>query len=157
MREILFRGKLIDNCIWAFGNLSVEEIDYSEVNFIKGNKKERTIYIQHQKAEFEEYCNEYGRRDFRRVQNRYKVDPDTVGQYTGLTDKNGKRIFEGDIVRGISFWHEKHKTYQVAFDDGDFYLVNDSGTMYRHEHVEDIEVIGNIHDNPELLEARQEI
>lgn len=122
MREILFRGKRVDNGEWAEGLL--------------GSK--RTIIAESPLGNIDEVV----------------VIPESVGQYAGLIDNNGKRIFEGDIVRGNNFWHEKQKIYQVAFDDGGFYLVNDSGTMWHHEHIEDIEVIGNIYDNPELMDAQ---
>lgn len=74
----------------------------------------------------------------------YKVLPETVGQYTGLKDKNGKRIFEGDIIR----FEHNGKTYVdvVAFDAPMFSPSNSCRwSMWKDE------VIGNIHDNPELL------
>ena len=79
------------------------------------------------------------------------VIPETVGQFTGLTDKNGKRIFEGDIVSLV-----KHDglIYKVVYVPCRYELVNSKGVncfvldIYKSEN---IEVIGNIHDNPELL------
>lgn len=80
------------------------------------------------------------------------VDPETVGQYTGLTDKNGVRIFEGDIVK-VKSWHV------VVFEDGAFGLkaynkikpVSLMGHANKEAILREIEVIGNIYDNPELL------
>lgn len=72
------------------------------------------------------------------------VYPESVGQYTGLTDKNGKRIFEGDIV----FVPCLGKSYEVKFVFGQFFVgINCPVAYERHT----CEVIGNIHDNPELL------
>lgn len=76
------------------------------------------------------------------------INDKTVGEYTGLKDKNGKRIFEGDIMSGGG------DTYKVVFDEGVFRIENSNYTtgVYVAIHMDKIdEVIGNIHDNPELL------
>ena len=123
MREILFRGKRIDNGEWVYG-------DYwhlPEKNF---------------------YC--ISDKEFNR-----KVTPETVGQYTGLTDKNGKKIFEGDIVvvplsgkpaKGIV---EYFKTDICGFT----VITQPQYSNYVLQKNYAYEVIGNIHDNPELLEV----
>ena len=69
---------------------------------------------------------------------------DTVGQYTGMMDKTGNRIFEGDI---LSIWNESHDV--VVFEDGAF-ILEDTAIPMRFANK--FEVIGNIADNPELLE-----
>ena len=129
MREILFRGKRINNGEWVFGS-------FVSPNMITAPMGE------------EIYGSDI-------------VDPETVGQYTGLTDKNGKRIFEGDIVRyRPEYWSYPHhsvveycadKWNYPAFDlkDHDY---EGNGLQFAHEEGIWLEVIGNIHDNPELLE-----
>ena len=81
------------------------------------------------------------------------VDPSTVGQYVGLTDKNGKKIFEGDIVEGFDFCADDDGYGVVTWDDGGFLVFNGSlcGSFVENYNGRDFEVIGNIHDNPELI------
>ena len=125
MREILFRGKHSDNK-WYYGSLIV------------GNNKK--VYISS--------CGEAFP---------IEVYPETVGQFTGLTDKNGKRIFEGDIMSGkfsnYVFWYdedEKGFCYGKSYKD----LCRHSCSSYAMSISEsEIDIIGNIHDNPELLKG----
>ena len=130
MREILFRGKRLDNGEWVYGDL---------VWLMDGNKK--SLYI-------------YGKAE---------VNPATIGQYTGLTDKNGKRIFEGDVV--AQSWYDHDEPIDDVFgevvyctNDCSFSVLNmEKGTMDQLGHCKafawEIEVCGNIHDNPELLKG----
>ena len=74
--------------------------------------------------------------------DKWCVYTDTLGQYTGLTDKNGKKIFEGDIVK-VDGRH-----YEVKFMLGQFFVGINMPIAYKRF---DCEVIGNIHDKPELL------
>ena len=94
--------------------------------------------------------------------NDYEVDPETVGQYTGLTDKNGVRIFEGDIVRYAERrlgGEDVSVAFPVTFDEGGFcahhYFLNNwlRNGLGGNTKLEDIEVIGNIHDNPDILKG----
>ncbi len=92
----------------------------------------------------------------------FEVERETVGQYTGLTDKNGMKIFEGDII-AIPFeedrspWEENCTYYEngkVYFDEKRFgwYVAFNDDEISLWEYDEcGVEVIGNIHDNPELL------
>ena len=137
MREILFRGKRIDNGGWVYsGNI----ICFNP----EGGKDKALAFI----PALNEPCicdhDENGNIIAFEKGMFYKVDTKTVGQYTGLKDKNGNRIFEGDI---LSIWNESHDV--VVFEVGAFDLENTSIPM---RFANKFEVIGNITDNPELLE-----
>ena len=125
MREILFRGKRLDNGDWVDGYLAAYDLicpNYPEdTSNAMGDYYGQTPYV-----------------------GLVEVDPSTVGQYTGMKDKNGKRIYEGDI---LSIWNDRHDV--VVFEDGAFDLENTSIPI---RFANKFEVIGNITDNPELLE-----
>lgn len=137
MREILFRGKRKDNGEWVYGDL-IKNLIYD------GREKEiriGDIYFEHNG-------------DIHGTAVR-KVIPDTVGQFTGLTDKNGKKIFEGDIVKEDDCFHNgelqiKGNAWRVAFADGLFFGNYKDISVYLQS-LDGMEVIGNIYDNPELL------
>ena len=145
MREILFRGKN-SNGNWIYGNLNF----YPDINrtFIRKNAKEILPSFQ---SSLEE-----------------EVNKNTIGQFTGLTDKNGKKIFEGDILESpigrkavVSFgtykpWSTKDsddfecwKLTLLAKNEGETKLECGLGKHC----MEYMRLIGNIHDNPELLKG----
>ena len=126
MRDIEFRGKSKDNGDWVLGTF--------DLNFIK-----------------------------------HKVISETIGQYTGLKDENGKKIFEGDIIEfSYDVFVGNFDTFiakgKVVFEEGAFYvkcLENERGTkdetyLLYSINIDTIEVIGNIYDNSELLEVKDE-
>lgn len=137
MREILFKAKRVDNGEWVEGLLWKKKYNDGNRIFISCFPK---------KDDNEEV---------------YVVCPETVGQFTGLTDKNGNRIFEGDIViRVFTLWHgETKKTRNaqigvVVYSNRDCsFQVEKKCNLRKPWDGDTIEVIGNIHDNPELLES----
>lgn len=134
MRETLFRGKRIDNGEWVYWDR------YGRITDINGEPTKTEIDIP-TLLPYPTYISDLP-----------IIDDGTVGDYTGLTDKNGKRIFEGDIMSGGG------DTYKVVFDGGVFQIENSNHItgVYVAIHIEKIdEVIGTIYDNPELLEAER--
>ena len=129
MREILFRGK-------RNGYAEQRDRDWLEGSLLVGDNGECEI------------C--YGTP---RIRITYSVIPVTVGQFTGLLDKNGKKIFEGDIVDILT---ENEEIGVVAYEDGGFLVNADGFCVDFHSNINgtDLEVIGNIYDNPELLGAQ---
>ena len=120
MREIKFRGKRLNDGEWVEGNFVKGCID----NFA--------------------YIVEFGNKDLCR--NYVEVIPETVGQYTGFDDKNGKKVFEGDILKAEIWWEQGgcYPHTETCFTEATF------PNMYKN-HFEKFEVVGNIYDNPELL------
>lgn len=141
MKEILFRGKRVDNGEWVYGNY--EYYHKPEKHIISD------IYNKITKG----------------------VSPETIGQFIGLTDKNDTRIFEGDIVKfkdtsfgysyiGFVCFHKGSNVIQYKFINQDKFHQIGKTTEWQDMHASgtityEYEVIGNIHDNPELLKELQ--
>lgn len=120
MRTIKFRGKRIDNGEWVYGS------------FVSKFKRKNNVFVNNL------ILTEDG-------EHAFEVDPETVCELTGLTDKSGKEIYEGDIVIGANglTGGPSEVLYKYSVWQPFSYLSNYNGEQF--------EVIGNIHDNPELL------
>ena len=135
MREILFRGKRVDNGEWVYGLLCRAVDTYASIV-----EKDTEVL--------------------------YSVSTKTIGQYTGLTDKNGKKIFEGDVlnVHDQIPMFDGYDTDEIVYNGKVMYIKNqgmyvcegnNDGNALCALNLDKCEVIGNIHDNPELLEVEK--
>ena len=129
MREILFRGKRLYDGEWIEGNLFIPDLPDTPTQICMGTNVVRISY---------------------------DVDPKTIGQSTGLYDKNGKKIFEGDIIQGtiVSAWNKELIRCEIVYNKDAFISVErkrNQDWVHKVKFAKDIEVIGNIYDNPELL------
>lgn len=136
MRDIIFRGKRIDNNKWVYGY-------YTPVCFARFSCQ--PAIVPEPDGIWEPIA----------------VKPETVGQFTGLTDKNGKKVFEGDILK--EYGAPPEHSLMVIKNTGfgcfiEFYFHGEIHSIEQVGHTGWLsydEVIGNIHDNPELLEAKE--
>lgn len=123
MREILFRGKRKDNGEWVDGNLFVDE---------KGDKHEIILgYVNYRVG--------------------WEVDPETVGQYIGIKDVRGNKIFEGDVLASTTKGKQPKTKVLLVISD-----IRKCTNTEMWVHGMKFAVIGNIHDNPEFMEAYKE-
>ena len=145
MKDILFRGKRVDNGEWVEGNYYESKISGCFILLPKIKVRKKDVVVINDSFEVAE------------------VIPETVGQCTGLTDKNGKKIFEGDIISAITLDTGNEQRAVVCFgnfideNNGDEYIgfyiefdgIKTTITQLAMEECKNrIEVIGNIHDNP---------
>lgn len=154
MRRIKFRGKRLDNGEWRVGSL----LNIEDTYFI----------IEDDDFSFD-YRDESAHFWFDAQE--YEVDPNTIGQFTGLHDKNGKEIYEGDIIKrvvvcklvadvigtieiiGVIEWHQTGFIFKVSENDIKVKKVHRISHL-NTEHNEEVEIIGNIHNNPELIKRK---
>ena len=140
MRDILFRGKCVDSGEWVYGY-------YRPCVF--GNFPAEPAIIDADELEKGRWAP-------------VRVIPETVGQFIGLTSRKGKKIFEGDIVRTIGYYGNeigviRRGEYDVysRYVFGGYYCVDKTSALVEWTSSLSCEVIGNIHDNPELLEIAE--
>ena len=159
MREILFRAKRTDNGEWIEGYYAKQS-----------NHACFAHELKYQHFIFKDVCLDFNLGGLQE----FEIIPETVGQYTGLTDKNGKKIFEGDILRGFEYpfcsningefnyfaeivWFDDSSafgTYTFKNPKSNVRDISEGNTDYlEYFNADKWEVIGNIYDNPELLEG----
>ena len=134
MREILFRAKDEASHKWVYGY-------YVHLPSAAGS-----VHFMHVPAGNPDEHNDA-----------FYIDPETVGQFTGLTDKNGKKIFEGDILK---YYDTMHEVVFCTINGSAFFgiVMRDRGEIWAFNYMTtacDAEIIGNIHDSPELLEGKE--
>lgn len=130
MREILFRAKRKDNGEWVYGQYVHNKyplVDHMEHRIFTGLPD--GPFMQH-----------------------YDVDPDTVGEFTGLLDKNGRKIFEDDIVVDRSYYHSPNHLVEWDYEAAGF--IPFIGECGEYIDPKDCEVIGNIIENPKWWEVK---
>lgn len=132
MREILFRGKRKDTGEWIEGYYAKATDYLSEKEISVIFSLDLTLFPHSEFSSYEE------------------IIPKTVGQYTGLKDKNGKKIFEGDILLAMARKVETAPDVFVIVTD-----IRNMGGDYFKNGAKFFTVIGNIHDNPELLKGEE--
>ena len=143
MRKILFRGKRVDDGEWVSGYYLCKKRPYFKD---KGVNLEHLIWrnLEIENGDYKQFVDT--------IMTASVVDPETIGQYTGLTDKNGRKIFEGDIV-----WNSYNEDYGKVEWDNDtarFIITCSTFTVnFNSVWSEELEIVGNVYDNPELLKG----
>lgn len=146
MRDIIFRGKQITNKAWVEGGVITVTTGKSYIVKRVRYYPDTRVWDE---AEYYENNPHY-------TMKYIEVIPESVGQYTGLLDKNGKKIFEGDIVKFARSGDIRTVIFDEHYAEFEFNpkdpVVNPDGVCLCADH-DACEIIGNIYDNPELIDG----
>lgn len=152
-RQVKFRGKRIDTGEWIYGNLHIPNKLFS-TDMICPDTTFGDMAPGMEDGEDYEEVKKHGCS----IGHYHRVISDTVGEYTGLKDKNGIEIFEGDVLRlqyplnyGYAGIHNKEIIVIISFEDGCFWFKGDGYTDCNWHFYNEYEVIGNIHETFDLF------
>ena len=138
MREIEFRGILVSNKEWVYGDL----LQPFKIN-------DNPVYYILDYSKFDYDCFEH----IGEVADRFEVIPETVGQFTNWCDINMKKVYEGDYLKVYDTLHNVSFSGYVSYAKGSFVIVGDNDMIHYRWYDYSIEKIGDIHTNPGLLEV----
>lgn len=143
--KYFFRGKRVDNGEWVQGFYVCKKRPYF---------KDKGVNLEHIICDNVEVEDGNYKQFVDTIMTTYVVNPETVGQYTGLTDKNGNKIFEGDIVwdnceeeRGVVQWYNDMAKFIITYST----FTVDFDNVYGEE----LQIVGNVYDNAELIKEKQ--
>lgn len=143
--KYFFRGKRVDNGEWVQGFYVCKKRPYF---------KDKGVNLEHIICDNVEVEDGNYKQFVDTIMTTYVVNPETVGQYTGLTDKNGNKIFEGDIVwdnceeeRGVVQWYNDMAKFIITYST----FTVDFDNVYGEE----LQIVGNVYDNSELIKEKQ--
>ena len=150
MREILFRGKRVDNGEWIEG-VPIKTYDTEiGINLPLRYKAKNITLMNNDRVEL---CCAMDESAYFDTENYPIIDDETIGQYTSLKDVHNTRVFEGDIVKVYDVYCNETVVGVVKFCDGSFRIYDKDFTSYDRWMYFQVEVIGNVYDDVNLLEA----
>lgn len=148
MREVIFRGRDIVTGEWVYGTYLLHtEIEVCPIIPREGELEKSPMVPLIIKSGFADW-------NMPKPLNAYKVVEETVGQYTGLLDRNGNKMFEGDLVMVVDGDDGWDTPGVIVFENGAFVVDGSNDELWSDSLIPGdfmLEIMGNIHDNPEMV------